>query len=231
MVYVTPDDDGLDFAILKIAAKAEYGTFPTLPFSYEKIKLGSDVAVIGYPFSSEDLPVLSFNKGSVSSTRVPIHEKNYYQTDAAVNPGNSGGPLLNNNGQVIGMVTLKRPFADNMGYALYLSETQAAADGVKALAATVAPEPGPIGLSHITAGNKIAANTANWQVGQAQVTQDHDHLLVENDGNLYWITSREPLPENFQLTIDCHIEFTRGQHERYSGADSLRGSFCPILHR
>ncbi len=117
-IFVSPGDGPLDFAILKIAAPSDYGGFPTLPLSYDQVELGSDVAVIGYPFSG-DRPMLSFNKGSLSSTRVPLRGIPYYQTDAAVNPGNSGGPLLNPDGQVIGIVTWKHLFADNMGYALY----------------------------------------------------------------------------------------------------------------
>jgi S1-C subfamily serine protease len=40
------------------------------------------------------------------------------QTDAAVNPGNSGGPLLNSNGEVVGIVTFKRSAGEGLNFAL-----------------------------------------------------------------------------------------------------------------
>ena len=59
----------------------------------------SQVYIHGYPFG---MPY-TITEGIVSSTSQPMGSRHYLQTDAAVNPGNSGGPLLNLDGEVVGI--------------------------------------------------------------------------------------------------------------------------------
>jgi serine protease Do len=97
--------DNLDFAVLKIAGRG--APFKSLPLATAKLELGADVAVLGFPVVPGEQPGLSFNKGSVSNTKVRLLDRSHYQTDAAVNSGNSGGPFLNAKGEVAGIVTMK----------------------------------------------------------------------------------------------------------------------------
>ena len=129
LVYATPAEDVLDFAILKIAGRPGHAEFPPLPLSHESLALGDPVAVLGYPHIKNDQPSLSFNRGSVSSSKAKFGGKTYCQTDAAVNPGNSGGPLVNAKGEAVGIVTAKKMDAENIGFALYLSEVRKVAGG------------------------------------------------------------------------------------------------------
>lgn len=69
------------------------------------MSLGQQVAVLGYPLKVEKVSVTS---GLVSAIDFDNGRNiTWVQTDSALNPGNSGGPLLNLQGQVIGVVSAK----------------------------------------------------------------------------------------------------------------------------
>src|SRR5262245_12523710 len=70
VVHATSPKSALDFAILKIVPRSDYGTFRALPLAEQPLDLGAPVAAIGYPYIKNDFPILSFNKGSVSAARV-----------------------------------------------------------------------------------------------------------------------------------------------------------------
>lgn len=87
-----------DVAVLKIDARL----LPVVRVgSVERVKVGEPVAAIGSPFGFEHTitsGIVSAKGRNVDDQFVP-----FIQTDAAVNPGNSGGPLFNAQGEVIGM--------------------------------------------------------------------------------------------------------------------------------
>jgi len=92
-------DKRSDVALIKISAIG----LPTVRFGDpSKLRPGQWVVAIGSPFGFEN----SVTAGVVSATARSLPDENYVpfiQTDAAVNPGNSGGPLFNLNGEVIGI--------------------------------------------------------------------------------------------------------------------------------
>lgn len=73
-----------------------------------------EVYVLGFPYG---MPYTE-TQGIVSAPKQLMNGKYYIQTDAPVNPGNSGGPLVNKNGEIIGITTSKFSEADNMGFAI-----------------------------------------------------------------------------------------------------------------
>jgi len=102
-----------DIALLKIDA----GDRP-LPFvrfgDFNKVRVGDKVVAIGSPFGFDN----SVTSGIVSALNRDIMESpfdDYVQTDAAINHGNSGGPLFNMSGEVIGMNSII--FAPTAGFA------------------------------------------------------------------------------------------------------------------
>jgi serine protease Do len=91
-------DKRSDVALIKIAASG----LPTVRFGdSSRLRPGQWVIAIGSPFGFAN----SVTAGVVSATARPLDENAvpFIQTDAAVNPGNSGGPLFNVDGQVIGI--------------------------------------------------------------------------------------------------------------------------------
>ncbi len=92
-------DDRTDVAVIKIEGK----NLPTVRIGDpEQLKPGQWVVAIGSPFGMEN----SVTAGIVSATSRQLPDSGYVpfiQTDAAVNPGNSGGPLFNLNGEVVGI--------------------------------------------------------------------------------------------------------------------------------
>ena len=97
-------DEELDIAVIEVSKNPER---PTLKFGDSRTtQLAEDVLVIGFPLSNILGEAISVSKGIISSKR-NIDGVEMIQVDAATNPGNSGGPLLNSQGEVIGMVTLK----------------------------------------------------------------------------------------------------------------------------
>lgn len=89
-----------DTALLKVQGTG----FAALSLGENAPGAGTDVFVLGTPLSDE--LAKSVSRGVVSGTR-KVGDEELIQTDAAVNPGNSGGPMLNAQGEVMGVVSQK----------------------------------------------------------------------------------------------------------------------------
>jgi S1-C subfamily serine protease len=105
-------DINLDIALLKIE-----GDYTPLELGKsDEVQVGEKVIAIGNPLGLQ----FSVSEGIVSAVdRVGINEiAGYIQTDAALNPGNSGGPLINTKGEVIGINNFKVGSGESLGFAL-----------------------------------------------------------------------------------------------------------------
>ncbi|MAZ29846.1 hypothetical protein CL655_01020 [bacterium] len=122
-VEVVAKDPSLDVAILKINADTD---FPFLTFAEtEEIRLGETVVAIGnalaeFPNSVSVGVVSGLSRDIVAGDGFRFREslEGLIQTDAAINRGNSGGPLLNLNGEVIGVNVAMAGGSENIGFAL-----------------------------------------------------------------------------------------------------------------
>lgn len=96
-------DRRIDIALLRLGLP-EGTVMPCLPVKLDPIAVGADVYAIGSP-ASRDLS-FSLARGIVSGVRL-LQGVQYLQTDAAVSPGNSGGPLVTGSGQAAAIVSFK----------------------------------------------------------------------------------------------------------------------------
>ncbi len=200
--------------------------FQPLPLAVASPQLGDRVAALGYPGALRDDPLhaqVSFNMGGLSSTRVEIEGMPYYQTDAPVNSGNAGGPLINADGAVLGIVTMAVINANNMAYALPCGEVGLPGVLNDEKLAHVQPEPGPMDPKTVAAPNSIPHHKANWDVIQGQMVEEEHCLIVTSIGvgSAFWVTSKDSLPENFQLVIPCLVPPLRGRDPFVQGDRQL----------
>lgn len=75
---------------------------------------GDPVIALGHPFGFQ----YTSTQGIISNTKHEINNISYYLIDAALNPGNSGGPLLDRQGEVIGVNTFVVKDGNNIGFSL-----------------------------------------------------------------------------------------------------------------
>lgn len=109
IVLANPD---LDIALLKAAG--DFSSFPSVRLAREEPAIGGKIRVAGYPFG---IP-FTVTEGTVSSPRQFMDGHYRIQTDAAVNPGNSGGPMFNEKNEIIAITTSKFTNADNIGFGI-----------------------------------------------------------------------------------------------------------------
>jgi S1-C subfamily serine protease len=102
-------DDKYDAAVVAV----DYINLPAARLGAEPAQ-GEEVLAIGAPLGM-DLTVV---KGIISSSTQKVEGLEYIQTDAPLNPGNSGGPLVNMKGEVVGINTSKLENAEGISFAV-----------------------------------------------------------------------------------------------------------------
>ena len=104
-------NEDMDIAVLSVAGV----TFPYLTVAnYNDSKIGDDVYAIGAPNGM----TYTLTKGTLSAKDRVIGNYTYIQLDAALNQGNSGGPLLTDAGTVIGVNSMKLNNSEGIGLAI-----------------------------------------------------------------------------------------------------------------
>ncbi len=108
---VTRSEPGLDIALVEVSG----GTGKPLPLGDAgALEPGDPIVLVGAPLGMQG----AVHVGRVSNPHQPLMGVTYLQLDANVNPGNSGGPLLNPRGEVVGIVTAAVRDARHIGLAL-----------------------------------------------------------------------------------------------------------------
>jgi S1-C subfamily serine protease len=130
-------DPNADVALLRLESLSGLTLRPLPLGSSRDVRVGQPVAAIGSPFGEEQ----SLSVGVVSATDRAIESLTGFQTlgavqtDAAINQGNSGGPLLDRDGRVIGMNAQIRTTSgggEGVGYAIPVDQVRRSIEQIRA---------------------------------------------------------------------------------------------------
>lgn len=111
-----------DLALCKVV-DSEFTKFPEIKYGFKKSDedIGTEIFVLGYPLVDTMGEEIKLTTGVISSKSGYQGNISQYQISAPVQPGNSGGPLFNDKGELIGIVSAKYIGADNVSYGVKLS--------------------------------------------------------------------------------------------------------------
>ena len=126
---VVATDKTNDLAIIKIT-DSRFGGFGAIPYAIKSqmVDVGEDIWVLGYPLTQVLGNEIKLTNGIISSRSGYQGDVATYQISAPVQPGNSGGPLFDPKGNVVGIVNAGVPGAENVGYAIKTSYLRNLAD-------------------------------------------------------------------------------------------------------
>lgn len=118
---VTTDKNN-DLAIIKIDDYS-FSNLGTIPYIIKSAaaNVGDNIFVLGYPLRATMGDEVKLTNGIISSRTGFKGDATSYQISAPVQPGNSGGPLFDNQGNIIGVINAKHAGAENASYAIKAS--------------------------------------------------------------------------------------------------------------
>jgi serine protease Do len=184
-----------DLAVLRIDAK---GLKPIPLGDSDKLKDGQDVVVIGNPKGLRHSVV----RGVVSGVR-ELDGRKMVQLAIPVEPGNSGGPAVDSQGRVLGVVTLKSIVTENLAFAGAINE-------LKPLLAK--PNPVPM-TAWVTIG---ALDPSDWKAEMgARWTQRAGRVLVEGAGSGFGgrsicVSQKKPPTLPYDVAVSVKLDDERG---------------------
>ena len=159
---VVGTDPSTDLAVIKIDAGKN---LPYMVYgNSDDVKLGQWVLAIGYPLTLDvtvTAGIISAKARSIGINKSKAPVESFIQTDAAVNPGNSGGPLVNTNGELIGINSaIASPTGSYAGYS-YAIPVNIVRKTVNDLIKYGAVQRGYLGLSYAPDGLSEQQKKAN----------------------------------------------------------------------
>lgn len=116
---IIASDFNNDLALIKIQ-DPDFISFEKIPYSVKTnlATVGESIFVLGYPLRATMGEEIKLTNGIISSRTGFQGNIALYQVSASVQPGNSGGPLFDNQGNLIGIINAKHYGAENVSYAI-----------------------------------------------------------------------------------------------------------------
>lgn len=168
-------DASRDLAVIKISAE----NLPTLTLGdSDSLKLGQTAIAIGNALgefrNTVSVGVISGLSRSVTASGAGLSEtlEGLIQTDAAINEGNSGGPLLNLKGEVIGINVAMVSGAQNIGFTVPINQVKKAIESVRKTGRIITPY---LGVRYLMINPDLAKTE--------KLSVDYGALVKKNQGN------------------------------------------------
>jgi S1-C subfamily serine protease len=116
---IVAEDRNNDLSILQITDPS-FSSLSTIPFTIlnKSIDVGNSVFALGYPLKAVMGDEIKLTNGIISSKSGFQGDITSYQISVPLQPGNSGGPLFDSNGNLIGIVNAKLTIGENVSYAV-----------------------------------------------------------------------------------------------------------------
>ena len=163
-LMVLATDERRDLAVVKVAGF----NLPALELGdSDSLAVGQRVIAVGSPLGLEG----TVTSGILSAIRESEGYK-VIQTDAAVNPGNSGGPLVDESGRVIGGITFKLSSSENLNFAVPINYVRGLLDNLQQ----------PMTLEQLRA-----------RIGESETKSEQDNAEPSLSETLEWLTEQIPL--------------------------------------
>ncbi|MBL7909064.1 MAG: serine protease [Bacteroidia bacterium] len=178
---IAVSDEKNDLAIIKIN-DPNFTTLGPVPYTFRQgiADVGENVFVLGYPMTSSMGEEIKLTNGIISSKTGFKGDISSYQVSAPVQPGNSGGPLFDKNGNLIGIVSAKHSLAENASYAVKVSYLKSL---IELLPQSI---------------NQSTLNTLSGKglTEQVKIASNYTYLIVINDkGNSYRSSNNNTTPK------------------------------------
>jgi S1-C subfamily serine protease len=152
---VAATDKNNDLALLKLNGNV---SITNIPYSIKTTTsdVGEEIFVLGYPLTATMGDEIKLTTGVISSKSGFQGDISQYQISAPIQPGNSGGPLFDSKGNIIGIVSAKHAGAENVGYAIKTSYLKTLVESVTST--NVLPQANRIATQNLSGKVKAVKN-------------------------------------------------------------------------
>jgi serine protease Do len=235
--HVVGEDPSVDIAVLRIDPLAGVG--PPAFGDARALRVGDDVIAIGHALALPGGPTVS--KGVVSALDRSINAgrgllTDLIQTDAAINSGNSGGPLVNTRGEVIGINTAEIP-GERIGFAISINAALQVAQLLIVEGDRPIPDMGIEGINITPALAEIAGLPVRRGVGIVEIRKGGpadgaglivDDIIIKVDGRAVRdLTDLSKLLRQRNAGQTINVTLVRGQ-DVYAGPVVLGAQPTPV---
>lgn len=231
---VVATDKYNDLALLKVSGC--HISSLEIPYSVKTStsEVGEEVFVLGYPLTSTMGDEIKLTTGVISSKTGFQGDVSLYQISAPIQPGNSGGPLFDSNGNIIGIVSSKHRGAENVGYAIKASYLRNLMES--AVSTNILPQNNKI--SSLNLSNKVKSvknyvyyiTCSNRVNGVTSLKNQYSGSNSISSGKTYYNPSSTNRQDNTLKVISVSVQDNQTVLTLSSNNRSNDGSYYEWMH-